>query len=1218
MQGNQVLSKEALVDRLWSDPPASARNLVEKYVSLWRKALGPDRLETVGRGYRLHLAPDELDLAVHRQRLAEGRALAAAGDHGGAAAVLREAFGMWRGWDVRTSAQELLPETEAQVLVDVFLRGLEDWVESALSSGDDHDVTPPLRAALEQNPYRERLAELLMWAYSRQGDHDKAAEVYRLTRRRLKQDLGQEPGDALQRMHGRVLRLDPALRQALPGQRVTNLSLRRQRFTGREDALARLQAALRPDDGGGDGLGVAISGGVGVGKTALALEFARRHVEDYDLVWVVNAPTRNAIADGLEALAARLGCPLPAERNAGLQRVWNRLSHKRRWLLIFDNAGSPLDLQDYWPDSQTGTLIITSLNPDWGRYLAILELHELSLSETVALLGARGMSGPEEHLQLLARELGGLPLACEQAAAYIRQTGMDITQYLSLFRAHRDQLLQRGVPEDHDGTIQASWRLARARLSASPAAVHLAQLCASLAPEDIPLDMLAANRNVLPEELSRVVGDELGLEDTIGELRQYSLVSRTPTRLRMHRLVQAVIVASLTGQEARDWRRRARRLLVAAAPTATSPSASWPLWQDLVPHVVFLAGSADPGPGIEADFVDLLHRTGEYLVARGSFDDARALLERTMELAQVKAGDRATAPAQLEQARTWMELGDVLCKGGNPQDAVMAYERALTVFRRYHPDDHPWVARSVAGLTTAMSCHQGVSLWQAQELPRAQRSFEAALAVLRHALGPEDPVVAHAVSGLGNVLQDRGDVDGAVACQEEARDALKAAYGPDHPDVGHVYGKLGFALGLRHDFDRAKACHEESLRILTAAFGSGQVETGWPLSNLGVLYLDAGDVEQAIALQTRAEQIFEAAPGDGVATRIARWRLARALLSSGRTDQAVRLLAEALPFLTRRLGAGHPDVLGVAADLEQASMAARSPSLEQVSVLTGRNAVTCAAVARGFRQMARAGRTRLRQWSSATWRIQGVPVRRALPVTLSIIVTATGILASITSTASAATAQGVTVTGHDQYLKPGCAHVPTMTYTVPAAGQAWELSAEVTGPGSPGSDSKSSSSSDPASGTMSAYHCGSDGPGVYRVDARYDDTGTDQHTTLTTSYTVSKAPARVSMTPSRASVRTGQNITFSGATSYLDGSGYRAMKAGSRSSGAGPGRRRGTTGRPSGPTSRARTARRSRIRSRTASSCAPRSPAIGSPPPTPGRAGWHARRTPPATPTAAR
>jgi tetratricopeptide (TPR) repeat protein len=204
--------------------------------------------------------------------------------------------------------------------------------------------------------------------------------------------------------------------------------------------------------------------------------------------------------------------------------------------------------------------------------------------------------------------------------------------------------------------------------------------------------------------------------------------------------------------------------------------------------------------------------------------------------------------------------------------------------------------------------------------------------VLRDALGAEDPVVAHALSGLGQVLQDRGDVDGGVACQERALQALIAAYGPEHPDVGHVYGKLGFALGLQRDFARARTCQQESLRILTETFGEGHLETGWPLSNLGVLCLDAGDVDEAVALQERALVVFRSTPEGGLPEWIAAWRLARALRPAGRHDEAIQLLQNVVPALTETLGTGHADVAAASADLAAARQVGRATPVTQLAV----------------------------------------------------------------------------------------------------------------------------------------------------------------------------------------------------------------------------------------------------------------------------------------------
>jgi hypothetical protein len=163
-------------------------------------------------------------------------------------------------------------------------------------------------------------------------------------------------------------------------------------------------------------------------------------------------------------------------------------------------------------------------------------------------------------------------------------------------------------------------------------------------------------------------------------------------------------------------------------------------------------------------------------------------------------------------------------------------------------------------------------------------------------------------------------------------------------------------------------------------------------------------------------------------------------------------------------------------------------------------------------------------------------VRRALAVAAAVTTLTTGGIAA--STASANAVDGVTVTGKNQYLKPGCEQLPTISYTVPAATDSWTLTAKVSGPGSPADVVKSAPA--PASGTMSVKHCGTAGPGVVHVNATYDEAGTA--TVATTSYTLSAAPARATMKPSRTSVHTGQNITFTGATSYLDGSSYKSMQ----------------------------------------------------------------------------
>ena len=155
----------------------------------------------------------------------------------------------------------------------------------------------------------------------------------------------------------------------------------------------------------------------------------------------------------------------------------------------------------------------------------------------------------------LAAELGGLPLALEQAAAYMQATGTALAPYLPLFRARQADLLARGETAGHPADVAATLGLALARLAAeAPAAAGLMRLLAFLAPEPVPLPLLLASEQPLsllgPEmgaEIQQLLGDPVAAGDAIAALRRYSLVMPTGDGLvRVHRLVQAVTRAQLS------------------------------------------------------------------------------------------------------------------------------------------------------------------------------------------------------------------------------------------------------------------------------------------------------------------------------------------------------------------------------------------------------------------------------------------------------------------------------------------------------------------------------------------------------------------------------------------------------------------------------------------------------------------------------------------------
>jgi hypothetical protein len=340
------------------------------------------------------------------------------------------------------------------------------------------------------------------------------------------------------------------------GPAISNLAPRNPNFTGRTellDALARSLAA-------GTTAVVAAHGLGGIGKSQLALEYCYEHAGDYQLVWWVTAESPPVAVTGVAALGPRLGLAPAMEQSEQVAAVLDELGRREGWLLVYDNVEQPKDLDGLLPTSGQGQVLVTSRNPVWGRLATPLRVDVLAQEEAEAFLLRRSGDTDQVAAAALAEELGGLPLALEQAAAYCEQTSLGLADYLDRYRRAYARLLAKSSPGDYPATVATTWRLNLDRVAAtSPAAVQLLRVASFLAPEAIPPDLLGADSQILPAELAQAVDDELVLDEAVGALYRYSLVTRDHEGIRVHRLVQAVVRADLAEQEP-EWAKRAVQL----------------------------------------------------------------------------------------------------------------------------------------------------------------------------------------------------------------------------------------------------------------------------------------------------------------------------------------------------------------------------------------------------------------------------------------------------------------------------------------------------------------------------------------------------------------------------------------------------------------------------------------------------------------------------------
>ncbi len=238
INANHVVSRDRLVEELWGgEPPETAVQSVQVYVSRLRKLLPPETLLTRAPGYLLEVEPDALDLQRFERLLGEGRKALAQGNAEAASELLHEALALWRGPALAEFVFEPFAQSEIGRLEDLRLAAVEERIESDLALGRHADLIGELEALVSENPYRERLRGQLMLALYRSGRQAEALEAYQAARRALVDELGIEPSAELQHLEKQILTHDktldtpsqptrarpPAPPQALERKRVTVL-----------------------------------------------------------------------------------------------------------------------------------------------------------------------------------------------------------------------------------------------------------------------------------------------------------------------------------------------------------------------------------------------------------------------------------------------------------------------------------------------------------------------------------------------------------------------------------------------------------------------------------------------------------------------------------------------------------------------------------------------------------------------------------------------------------------------------------------------------------------------------------------------------------------------------------------------------------------------------------------------------------------------------------
>src|SRR5581483_11067236 len=532
-----------------------------------------------------------------------------------------------------------------------------------------------------------------------------------------------------------------------------------------------------------------------------------------------------------------------------------------RWLLIFDNADQPEEINHLIPRGP-GDVLVTSRNHRWQSVIDTVPIDVFLRPESTDFLRKRVPRGlSQADADRLAAKLGDLPLALEQAGAMLFETGMPVDEYLRLLDEHVTRIMGEGKSPDYPLSMTAAWKLSvNALREKLPEALELLRCCAFFGPEPIPRNVFRRGANPTGTAVARAISDPIMMAKAIRELGSFALVTLDGGSIKVHRLIQALLRDELTEEQQAGYRDEAHLILTAAAPEDPDDPKSWPRFKELLPHVnpEFTELPRSREPVVR----DLARRMMRYLYQTGDYASGLALTERFIEQWSKDSGP--DSPDVLGAQR---HLGNILRIMGRYQESYTVTEEALT------------------------NC--------------------------RVRLGEADPTTLSLRTSFGADRRARGDFKEALKLDSESRPLLEASYGPDDSRTLRLLSSLALDYGLNSDYRTGRELYEEAFRRMSPAASHATaldvlgawIGISWTLRLMG-LFQEAFDVGQdAWAYGQDPDGLGP----EHIATlrSISAYTIVSRRIPDKRLD-ALELAKTTLELASRLFGDDHPDTLAIA------------------------------------------------------------------------------------------------------------------------------------------------------------------------------------------------------------------------------------------------------------------------------------------------------------------
>lgn len=691
-------------------------------------------------------------------------------------------------------------------------------------------------------------------------------------------------------------------------------------FTGRDEYLKRLHHLLGAEQPTHSTRSYALSGLGGIGKTQLALEYAYQYHHAFSGVFWLAAETQESFVTSCTSIASllKLDEQYQQEQYKILQVINQWLTFHRDWLLIVDNVEHLETVTPLLPAARQGSLLFTTRLHTLGSLAPVIPLEPMSHVESRTLFLRRAFSHDlhareklvDEHVvdQLVA-VFDGLPLALDQAGAYIATTGCSPSDFYHLFDANPFQLLDtREHLAAYPFSVTKTFTLSFSRLQSShPAAATLLSICCFLAPDAIPEALITEGSICLDLYLRDLVSTPFTWHSLFEDLLSHSLVNRhahTKT-ISLHRVVKTILIQVLPEDARRSSLGQALCLVNQAFPALFEHVECWSWCENVVPHALAVLQHCEQENLSSAYRSELLSKTAAYLTLRARYGEAERLYQHLLAFQHQTLGS-----SHADVADTLNHLGKLAYRQSRYREAETYFRQSLLIREKVLGERHPDVAACLNNLGD-LSLKQG-------RYVEAETLFQRALLMREETQGTMHPAVASPLNNLALLYLMQERYTEAEPLYERALQIREQLQSPMQLELAFPLNNLAMVYAALNRDEDAESLYRRAVLIREQAQGPHHPDLASPLTNLADLYVKRGRYQEAASLYQGALKNLEESLGpDHQEITYCVHGLAALAVKQGEEQQAEALFLRALQIQERTLGRHHPELVEMLCGLAQ-------------------------------------------------------------------------------------------------------------------------------------------------------------------------------------------------------------------------------------------------------------------------------------------------------------